>query len=222
MVNNTTPTTKLFDELKALSEKTFSTIPLGSMKEPSITDNILSEIKLAYKCSDIIQYDDSHKETGADNDNPKTRTCADFILVIKDSHSTIHTLSFQAKSGKKEKQNDKGLGNFYKEINHKIGNDGDYQVDEYDEFIRNSNIGGYYIFYNGNFDSITNAKDQAKLNENSFWVLDEYIVKNEMGPDHKILSLTDIVDNANHKEFIDFLKGFVWNDWRKVLKSHKH
>lgn len=208
-MNNTTSNTNLFAELKALSKKTFSTIPLGSMKEPSITDNILSEIKLAYKHSDIIQYDDSYKETGADNDNPKTRTCADFILVIKDNNNTIHKLSFQAKSGKKEKEKTKGLGNFYKEINHQIGNDGDYQIDEYDEFLSNSNINGYYIFYNGNFDNITNAKDQAKLNENSFWVLDEYNVKNKMGTDHKILSLTDIVDNANHEEFIDFLKGFI-------------
>lgn len=197
--------TDVIDALENLSKKTFSTIPLGTMKETSVTDNILSEIQLKYTKADVIQYDDSYKETGKKDDNEKTRTCADYILIIKDKNGDLHKLAFQAKNGKKD-DNDT-IGNIYKEITHKIGNKGDYQIDEYHNFLVSSNITGYYIFYNGNFENITNLVSQNQLDNKSFWILDEKTVKSKMGPNHKMLSLDDIVNEQSHLEFTKFLKG---------------
>lgn len=195
----------LFNQLETLSQNTFVRIPLNTMKETTITDNILSEIQLAFKESDVIEYDDTYKETGKDDSNIKTRTCADFVLLIKDSNENIHKLSFQAKKGYKHKK----IGNVYTELDHKIGNDTEYQIDEYDEFLKKSKMDGYYIFYNGEYGDINNQTDQDNLNGNSFWTLNESTVKDKMGPNHTTFSLTDIIKLSNHTEFLTFLKGVV-------------
>lgn len=195
----------LFNQLETLSQNTFVRIPLNTMKETTITDNILSEIQLAFKESDVIEYDDTYKETGKDDLNIKTRTCADFVLLIKDSNKNIHKLSFQAKKGYKHKN----ISNVYTELDHKIGNDTEYQIDEYDEFLKASKMDGYYIFYNGEYVDITNQTDQDNLNGNSFWTLNESTVKDKMGPNHTTFSLTDIINLSNHTEFLTFLKGVV-------------
>lgn len=195
----------LFNQLETLSQNTFVRIPLNTMKETTITDNILSEIQLAFKESDVIEYDDTYKETGKDDLNIKTRTCADFVLLIKDSNKNIHQLSFQAKKGYKHKN----ISNVYTELDHKIGNDTEYQIDEYDEFLKASKMDGYYIFYNGEYVDINNQTDQDNLNGNSFWTLNESTVKDKMGPNHTNFSLTDIISLSNHTEFLTFLKGVV-------------
>ncbi|MFT8811968.1 MAG: hypothetical protein ABF855_10785 [Liquorilactobacillus satsumensis] len=204
MTSNFIKETSVINALEDLSKKTFSTIPLGTMKETSVTDNILSEIQLRSKNADIIQYDDSYKETGKKNDNIKTRTCADYILIIKDKNGNIHKMAFQAKNGQKDNTNK--IGNKYNAITHRIGNHGDYQIDAYDSFLKISGITGYYIFYNGNFDEIRNSNSQNKLRGESFWVLDEKTIKLKMGTGYKVLSLDDVVNEKGHLEFTKFLK----------------
>lgn len=167
--------------------------------------------------NDIIRFDDSYKETGDKvqhkKDGSTTRTCADYILAIKDTESKEHFFSFQAKLGKPDKTK-KNLGNIYSEINHQIGGNGPFQIDEYDEFLKQNNastsktpnIEGFYIFYNGAFKGTSNDSDTAKLKKLSFWILNENTVKNLMGVDHKILSISDVC--SKHVEFIGFLRRF--------------
>lgn len=67
-------------------------------------------------------------------------------------------------------------------------------------------IEGFYIFYNGDFKDTTNYSDTVKLKGLSFWILNETTVKNLMGANHKILSISDVC--PNHAEFIGFLRRF--------------
>ncbi|MFC6177090.1 hypothetical protein ACFQAV_09565 [Companilactobacillus huachuanensis] len=199
----------LIDSIEKIGEKTFYTIPLNAMKETSVTDNILSEILLPSNAkADLIYYDDSYKETGkkGPSTNNKTRTCADYVLYIKDKNKKIHKYAFQAKNGKEYD----GKGNVYTEINHKIGNNGDYQIDGYDEFLKNNPyISGYYIFYNGNYKNVNNTNSIKSLNGQSFWIIGEERVKGLMGTDYNVISIDNIIGENSHVNFISFLRGLV-------------
>lgn len=99
-------------------------------------------------------------------------------------------------------------GNVYIEIDHQIGGSGAYQIDEYDSFLEsNKEIDGYYIFYNGNYQDVTNSSNISKLLNQSFWLLGEETVKELMGSSYSVLSIDDVIDKNNHINFIQFLRG---------------
>lgn len=203
----TAKASSLIDAIEEIGKKAFKTIPLNSMKETSVTDNVLSEILLNSNLkTDLIWYDNSYKETGKNNSsNSKVHTCADYVLCIKDSRGDVQYYAFQAKNGKIVKKKDGKKGNVYSEITHKVGNKGEYQVDEYDDFLsQNSDINGNYIFYNGEYKDVVNEDIIDGLDGQSFWVLNEKVVEKRMKPRNKPISINDVV--KDHTSFIDFLK----------------
>jgi len=207
----------ILTELDELSKINFEDITYGLIGEESITQHILTKIvKLAKNGdNDIIKFDDSYKETGKNISKTKDghihRTCADYVLAVKNKKGEEHYFSFQAKIGKK-----KSLGNEYSEITHRIGNKGPFQIDEYINFIKENNsnsnypnyINGYYIFYNGNFKNLPNSKYNSYLNEHSFWILKLDQVKKIMGTaPYEEISIADVVNS--HTDFVGFLRRIV-------------
>lgn len=208
--------TDLLNQIDNLGESMFNFIPQGTMKETSVTDCILSIIAEAQNKADFIQFDSSYKETGDPQKNDHHGTAADYILVIKDSSGGKHILSFQAKNGKIGNVNSGGgkkkktIGNFYAELDHKIGGKGCYQVIKYDKFLEaNEAVSGYYIFYNGNYKNVTNSKQISSLGGQSFWTITEKIVKTKMGSTYTPISLNDLYGVSEHEKMTDLLRGVM-------------
>lgn len=194
----------LINDIERLGEFVFTAIPNGSMKETSITDFILSSINCGENRSSYIQFDDTYKETGNRDKDPKKGTSADYVLIIKNKDGDIKKYAFQAKNGKLKSSK----GNVYVEIDHKIGGKGAFQIDEFDSFLeKNQEINGYYIFYNGNYQDVDNVSNISNLLNQSFWILDEKKIKELMGAQYKILSIDDIIAETNHQNYIEFLRG---------------
>ena len=197
---------ELLGSIQELGEFVFTAIPKGTMKETSVTDFLLSHIESGENQTSHIRFDDTYKETGNREKNPKSGTSADYILIIKNKNGDIKRYAFQAKNGKLKSR----MGNVYLEIDHRIGGKGAYQVDEYKLFLdSNLDIEGYYIFYNGDYNDVDNRNNITQLFNQSFWVLDAKKVKELMGSDHKVISLDDIITEENHIKFIDFLRGLI-------------
>lgn len=194
----------LINDIEELGKFVFTAIPNGSMKETSITDFILSNIDCGTNKSSYIQFDDTYKETGNRMKDPKKGTSADYVLIIKNKDGDIKKYAFQAKNGKLKSRK----GNVYVEINHQVGGKGAFQIDEFDSFLEcNKEINGYYIFYNGDYQNVDNISNISNLLNQSFWILDEKKIKELMGKECKILSIDDIITEANHQNFIEFLRG---------------
>lgn len=195
---------ELVNKIEELGNFVFTAIPGGTMMETSVTDFILSYINSDINQSSYIKFDETYKETGNRKNNPKSGTSADYILIIKNKNGEIKRYAFQAKNGKLKNKN----GNVYIEIDHQIGGKGAYQIDEYDSFLKsNIEIDGYYIFYNGFYQDVTNTSNISRLLNQSFWILDEDKVKELMGSSYNILSIDDVIGENNHINFIEFLRG---------------
>lgn len=107
------------------------------------------------------------------------------MLLVKEQGGKGRMLAFQAKLGKRENTN--SVANEY-DVKYKIGTDKNkYQIDEYNKWlskmkqnkqslmkdfgVKNLDIEGYYLFYNGEYSNYKNKIANIPFNKESYYAV---------------------------------------------------